>query len=192
MKTLKQFMKIGLLFGLTVLLVACGQDEREETAEPEEPFVEMDVNGHWTLRDARIAGESVIELAENYEAMLPIDLDDVTSEEAGAREWAIDFYYDEGLLTIVTQEGDSIELDYEVLSRDEENRQMMVDYTWNDHDAELVLNETMTFSKDGESISTETRIEAIDAVDEKNNMVEFLQGLTLELELDYVNDARTP
>lgn len=205
MNSFKKFIKIGILVLLAFVMVACGQDVPEET---EEPSIEIDLNGHWTLREATVAGEPVIELAEEYEDELDIDLDNFTTEEEGNRELDVAFYYNEGLLTIVNHDGESIELDYEIVNRDVESRQMTLEYVLRDEDVEVYIEEVMTFSDDGERVTTETSIDEVeftrDEADEPSEyeeelndiggklVLEFIYGLDFELELEYVDDVRTP
>lgn len=207
MRQIKMFLKVSFLPLIAIVLAACAEEDTGIEEAGVSTF-EMNLDGHWTVTEATLDGEPVIDLAEAFENELLFDVDDYTSGPEGNRELDVAFYYDNGLLTIVDSEGDTIELSYQVVEKDEENQQITLEYLLNDEDVEIYIDDVVSFYDEGARITTQTNVQEVVFLREEDEepseyeeelatfggraALEFIYGLDLELELEYLSDETTP
>ena len=196
-----KFMGIGMAVLLSLVLVGCGRDVST---------VEGALEGHWMVTDARVNGQPLEEAIAEYDDALDFDSDAITTSEEGQTEIDIDFYYDEEILTIVNAEGDQFQLPYEVLSADEENNAMTLEYLVEDEEADLKLTDEIAFiGEDRDSILSTINIVDVNLKEAESEeqrteleeefyqfgqdfVLEIFRNLNIEFDLDYVDDAEAP
>lgn len=167
METIKNKWRLGMLVLFSVVLIACGRDVST---------VEDALEGQWTMTNAEMNGEPLVELLVENSEWFDIDESDLTRTEDGQLEMAIDFYYNEGILTIVNSDGDQVETPYEVLSADDEAGTMRLAYTLADEELQVDVEEDITFV--GEE--RESRTSAVNVVDVEIPTTATSEGTELE------------
>jgi len=195
------FTKLGLMILFAVVLVGCGRDTSP---------VESALEGQWTATDARLNGEPLVDVIQEYDEMLEFDAGDVTGSEEGSQEVNADFYYNEGQLTLVSADGEQTSVPYEVIETDEENDALTLEYVLEDPEVDLRINDEITFADENrEAISSSMNIVEADFTedasaeessaleDELNQFgqeiaMEILGNMTFEFDLNYVDDTTAP
>lgn len=167
METIKNKWRLGMLVLFSVVLIACGRDVST---------VDDALEGQWTMTNAEMNGEPLVELLVENSEWFDIDESDLTRTEDGQLEMAIDFYYNEGVLTIVNSDGDQVETPYEVLSADDEAGTMRLAYTLADEELQVDVEEDITFV--GEE--RESRTSAVNVVDVEIPTTATSEGTELE------------
>jgi len=192
------FTKLGLMILFAVVLVGCGRDAST---------VESALEGRWTVTDARLNGEPLVEVIQEYDEMFEFDAGDVAGSEDGSQEVDADFYYNEGQLTLVSADGEQTSVPYEVIDTDEENDALTLEYVLEDPEVDLRINDEIQFADENRE-SMSSRMGIVDAdftedasagessalEDELNQFgqdiaMEILGNMTFDFDLDYVDDA---
>ncbi len=170
-KQKKKTVRLGLILFFSIFLAACGRDIST---------VESALEGQWTMTDAFMNGEPLaVALQENAE-WFGVEEEDVLTDENGEVVYDVHYYYEEGTMTIVDNEGETTQIPYEVLSTDEENNTLRIEYTMEEEDLSLVIQEDMTFTgEERESKTSQWHI--VDVVVEPSNSS---QQSELERELE--------
>lgn len=195
MRTVKK-LGISLVVFLSVVLVACGRDVSS---------VEQALEGTWTISEAYLNNEPLVDVLEENAAWFDIDESDFTTNEDGEVEYDVACYYNEGVLQVVNSDGETIETDYNVLSADDEKGTMRLEYTIAEEDVTVVLQEDVTFI--GEERETKTSAihildiqmaleasETATEVEEQWEVLgqeivrELLRSIELTLHFDYVGE----
>lgn len=200
MKRLKQMMKVTVFVLVLVFLVACGRDVST---------VDLALEGHWKMTNATVNGDPLVDLAQEYEQFLDFDTEEYTTVEEGQTVIDVDYYYNEETLTVVNSEGESFAIPYQVIDTDEENGTMTLEYTLNNDEIEMRINEVIYFEgEEREIIRTETNIfdvmflveteQEITELEERlqelggNIILQVVYEMDFEFELKYVDDATAP
>jgi len=201
MRQMSHFTKLGLMILVAVVLVGCGRDTSS---------VESALEGHWTATDARLNGEPLVDVIQEYDEMLDFDAGDVAGSEEGSTEIDTDFYYNEGQLTLLSADGERTSVPYEVIETDEENDALTLEYVLEDPEVNLRINNEITFvDENREAISSSMNIveadftedasaEETSALDDELNQfgeeiaMEILRNMNFQFDLDYVDDATAP
>lgn len=200
MKRLKQMMKVTVFALVLVFLVACGRDVST---------VDLALEGHWKMTNATVNGDPLVDLAQEYEQFLDFDTEEYTTVEEGQTVIDVDYYYSEETLTVVNSESESFAIPYQVIDTDEENGTMTLEYTLNNDEIEMRINEVIYFEgEEREIIRTETNIfdvmflveteEEITELEERlqelggNIILQVVYEMDFEFELEYVDDATAP
>lgn len=163
--------KFGLVFVavFSMVVAACGRDVST---------VENALEGTWTLTDAYMNGEPLVDLLRDNAAWFNLDEAEITTNEAGEVEYDLDLYYEEGLLTIVDSEGESRQTTYEILSTDEENHTMRIEFAIEEEGTIFVLQQDITFEgEERESNSSSVNIVDIQSEGTSNASSELEQAL---------------
>lgn len=200
-KKLFQSVSLGIMILFSVVLVACGRDVST---------VEDALEGHWTVEDARMNGEPLEEALAQYDELLNIDSEAITSTEEGQTEIALDFYYQEGNLTIVNKQGEQTVFPSEVINRDEENNTLVLEHVLDEEQGTIKLNEEVTFAdEERESLTSHISVTDIDLEEEapseersgleeemyqlgQDFVLEIFRNINLEFDLNYVDDEEAP
>lgn len=202
MKKKKNFQSIslGIIVLFSVVLVACGRDVST---------VEDALEGHWTVEDARMNGEPLEEVLDQYDELLDVDSEAVTSTEEGQTEIDVDFYYQEGHLTIVNNKGEQTIFPSEVINRDEENNTIVLEHVLKEEQGNIRLNEEITFAdEERESLTSHISITDIDLEEEpaeerssleeemyqlgQDFALEVFRNMNFEFDLNYVDEEEVP
>lgn len=200
-KKYSQSIGLGIMILFSVVLVACGRDVST---------VEDALEGHWTVEDARMNGEPLEEALDQYDEMLDIDSEAITTTEEGQTEIDLDFYYQEGHLTIVNNKGEQTVFPSEVINRDEENNTIVLEHVMDEEQGTIKLNEEVTFAdEERESLTSHINITDIDLEEEapaeerseleeelyqlgQDFVLEIFRNINLEFDLNYVDDEEAP
>jgi len=184
-----------------VVLVGCGRDAST---------VESAIEGRWTVTDARLNGEPLGDVIQEYDEMLEFDAGDVTGSADGSQEIDADFYYNEGQLTLVSADGEQTSVPYEVIETDEATDALTLEYVFEDPEVDLRINDEIQFADENrEAMTSSMNIVEADFTedasaenssvleDELNQFgqeiaMEILGNMTFEFDLDYVDDATAP
>lgn len=129
----------GIVLIFSMVLVACGRDVST---------VENALEGTWTMTDAYVNGEPLVDVLRDSAALFDFDESEITTNEDGEVAYDLDLFYEEGLLTIVDSEGDARQTTYEVLSANEEDDTMRIEFSLEEEGTKIVLQEDITFSGD--------------------------------------------
>lgn len=193
-------MKRGILVLFSLVFVACGRDVST---------VEEALEGHWHMNSAQLNGEPLVELLSQNNEWIDIDEDDWTTTEEGQQEMDVDYYYNEGILTIVNSENEQIKLPYEVIATNENNGSMTLEYVYADEDIEFTLQDELTFTgEERENLTTNLNIVDVvmpeDPTEElteleqqfsqfgENFVFEIIKSISLEFSFDFVEEAEAP
>lgn len=197
----RKFIPTLLMVAMSLVFVACGRDVST---------VESAVEGHWTVTDARMNGEPLEEVIQEYDEFLNFDSDTVTGAEGEATEIALDVYFNEGVLTLVNAEGEETRLPYEVTSSDEDNGRLDLAFDIEEEDVNLSLNQAITFTdEERESISSTINIVDVELLDNtpdeemteveeafyqmgQDIVMRLFEEIELEFDLSYVDDSQAP
>ena len=200
-KSLTKSASLGIMVLFSLVLVACGRDVST---------VEESLEGHWTVEDARMNGEPLEEVLNEYDEVLDIDPESVTRTENGQTEIDVDFYYQDGNLTIVNNEGEQLSFPSEVINRDEENNSLILEHTITEDEAHIKLNEEITFAdEEREALSSHISIVDIELqenepAEERSELeeewyqygqdfaLELFRNMNFEFDLQYVDDTEAP
>ena len=200
---MKQFgkkLKFMVLVVGVVFLAACGRDVST---------VDMALEGHWKMTNARINDEPMVDLAQEYEAFLEFDTDEFTTVEEGQTVIDVDYYYSEETLTVENSEGQFFEVPYRVIDKDEEAGTMTIEYALSNEEIEVRINEVIYFEgEERDKIRTETNIFDVMFLVETEEEMSDLEARLNELggniilqvvyemdfafELEYVDDEAVP
>lgn len=193
-------MKTGIIVLFSLVFVACGRDVST---------VEEALEGHWHMNSAQLNGEPLVELLSQNNDWIDIDEGDWTTTEDGQQEMDVDYYYNEGLLTIVNSENEQIKLPYEVIATNENNGSMTLEYVYADEEIEFTLQDELTFTgEERENLSTrlnivdvvmpEDPIEELTEIEQQfsqlgeNFVFEIIKSIQLEFSFDFVEEAEAP
>lgn len=193
-------MKVGIIVLFSMVLVACGRDVST---------VEEALEGHWRMNDAQLNGEPLVELLSQNTDWIDIDESEWTTHEDGQQEMDVDYFYHEGLLTIVNSENEQTELPYEVISTNEENDSLTLEYEYADESIELTLQDELTFTGDErQDLSSNLNIVDVvileDPTEElteleqqwsqfgENIVLEIVKNINLEFSFDFVEETEAP
>lgn len=196
-----KFMVPVLMVFISFVLVGCGRDVST---------VDSALEGRWTVTDARMNGEPLEEVIQEYDEMFNFDSEAVTGSEEGQSEIVADFYYNEGVLTIVNGDGEQTRMPYEVLNTDEENDTLTLETQMNDEEADVTLNQLVNFAgEERDAIASTVNITNLEMTSEEDTAemseleqeldqigqdlaMQLVENIDLEFDLDYVDDSEAP
>lgn len=198
----KNKLLVGIVAIFSLVLVACGRDVST---------VENAIEGHWTMTDARLNDRPLEEAIEEYDELFDANSESTTEAEEGQADLDVDLYRDGEVLTLVNADGEQTRLPYEVISSDEENNTLTLEYNLEEEDMDLRLNEVVEFlDEERESITSSVNIvdmtmknqadteEASSELEQELEQfgeelaTEFLRSMNFEFDQQYVDDAEAP
>lgn len=197
----KIFLAPVLMVFISLVLVGCGRDVST---------VDSALEGRWTVTDARMNGEPLEEVIQDNAALFDFDADAVTGSEENQNEIVADFYYNEGVLTIVNADGEQTRLPYEVLNTDEENDSLTLETEINEDEAVVTINQLINFEgEEREAIASTLNITDLEMTAEEDTeemseieqqfyqmgqdfVMQLVENINLEFDLDYVDDSEAP
>lgn len=143
---------LGFLMLMSLLLIACGRDVST---------VDTALLGTWELTESYVNGERLDEVLQNNPTFLDLEESLITRDAEGDVEIHLDAYYEEEMLSLVDGDVNVQQTTYEILSMDEENDEIILEYAIEEEDIVFVLQEDITY----EGEERESRISTVRVVD---------------------------